>query len=57
VWFRPERIAENLDIFDFELTADELASIDALNRGPQRPETRTSTSRTTAGRSRRRDLG
>jgi 2,5-diketo-D-gluconate reductase A len=40
VWVRPERIAENLDIFDFELTADELASIDALNRGPQRPRNR-----------------
>jgi 2,5-diketo-D-gluconate reductase A len=30
---RPERIAENFDIFDFELTADELASIDALDTG------------------------
>lgn len=29
----PERIAENIDIFDFELTTDELASISALNRG------------------------
>jgi diketogulonate reductase-like aldo/keto reductase len=28
---KPARIAENFDIFDFELTADELAAIDALN--------------------------
>jgi len=30
---RPERIAENFNIFDFELTADELASIDGLDTG------------------------
>jgi diketogulonate reductase-like aldo/keto reductase len=38
---RPERIAENLDVFDFELTAGELAAIDALetgNRGGPEPE-------------------
>jgi D-xylose reductase len=29
---RPERLRENLDIFDFELTAEEMASISALNR-------------------------
>ncbi|MBT2521746.1 aldo/keto reductase [Arthrobacter sp. ISL-28] len=29
----PARIAENLDVFDFELTDDELARIDALNTG------------------------
>ncbi|MGV8885385.1 MAG: aldo/keto reductase [Microbacteriaceae bacterium] len=28
-----ERIAENFDVFDFELTSDELASIDALDAG------------------------
>jgi 2,5-diketo-D-gluconate reductase A len=28
----PERIAENLDLFDFELTADDLAAIRGLNR-------------------------
>ncbi|MFE6735320.1 aldo/keto reductase [Microbacterium sp. NPDC057650] len=28
----PSRIAENLDVFDFELTADELAAIDGLER-------------------------
>jgi diketogulonate reductase-like aldo/keto reductase len=30
---RPERIAENFDIFDFELSNTELASIDALDTG------------------------
>ncbi|MDR2566158.1 MAG: aldo/keto reductase [Bifidobacteriaceae bacterium] len=30
---RPERIKENFDIFDFTLTADELAQIDALDDG------------------------
>ena len=30
---RPERISENLDVFDFALTADEIAAIDALDTG------------------------
>jgi diketogulonate reductase-like aldo/keto reductase len=30
---RPTRIAENIDVFDFDLTADELASLDALDTG------------------------
>lgn len=30
---RPGRIAENVDVFDFELTADQLAAIDALDTG------------------------
>lgn len=30
---RPERMAENLDVFDFELTDDEMTSIAALDTG------------------------
>jgi diketogulonate reductase-like aldo/keto reductase len=30
---QPARIVENLDVFDFDLTADELAPIDALDTG------------------------
>jgi diketogulonate reductase-like aldo/keto reductase len=30
---RPERIAENIDIFDFTLTEEDIAAIDALNTG------------------------
>ena len=30
---KPQRIAENIDAFDFELTADEVAAIDALDTG------------------------
>jgi diketogulonate reductase-like aldo/keto reductase len=38
---KPQRIAETFDVFDFELTADELAAIDALDteqRGGPEPE-------------------
>lgn len=31
--FRPERLAENLDVFDFTLAIDEIAAIDALDTG------------------------
>jgi diketogulonate reductase-like aldo/keto reductase len=30
---KPHRIAENFDVFDFELSADELQAIDALDTG------------------------
>jgi 2,5-diketo-D-gluconate reductase A len=30
---KPHRIAENIDIFDFQLTADEVAAVDALDTG------------------------
>ena len=30
---RPERIAENIDIFDFALTKDEIGAIDAIDTG------------------------
>jgi diketogulonate reductase-like aldo/keto reductase len=33
---RPQRIAENFDVFDFELAESELAAIDSLDRGVRR---------------------
>ena len=38
---KPGRIAENIDVFDFELTSDQMAAIDALDtdrRGGPPPE-------------------
>jgi 2,5-diketo-D-gluconate reductase A len=31
---RPERMAENFEVFDFELSSEEITAIDALDRGP-----------------------
>jgi len=39
---KPHRIAENFDVFGFELTADEVAAIDGLDtgkRGGPEPDT------------------
>jgi len=31
---RPERMRENIDVFDFELADDDVQAISALDRGP-----------------------
>jgi 2,5-diketo-D-gluconate reductase A len=40
---RPERIRENLDVFGFELTVEEMAAIAALDRGMETPAVSRST--------------
>ena len=53
---KPRRIAENIDVFDFELTADELAAIDALDTGRRGgPEPDAITPRRSESRSRKPD--
>ncbi len=48
---KPERIAENFDVFDFELSEAELARIDGLNKGVRRgPEPAGITVEATGGR-------
>ena len=48
---KPERIAENFDVFDFELSEAELARIDRLNKGVRRgPEPAGITVEATGGR-------
>jgi hypothetical protein len=52
---RPSRIAENIDVFDFELSADEVAA-DGLDKAVAAGLSRTqSPSRPLVARSRRRD--
>lgn len=53
---RPSRIAENIDVFDFELSADEMTAINGLDTGRRGgPELMRSPWRSSAGRSRRTD--
>ena len=51
---KPDRIAENIDVFDFELSADEIAAIDSLDTGRRGgPEPERSPSKPSAARSRK----
>ncbi len=50
----PERIRENLAVFDFTLTPEQIAAISALDQGSRRPSTPT---RSATDRTPRRCLG
>ena len=32
---KPERVVSNADVYDFEISAEDMASIDALDRGAE----------------------
>ena len=53
---KPSRIAENIDVFDFELSADEMTEIDRLDTGRRGgPEPTQSPSKPSVARSPKRE--